>query len=92
MSSLTNDMFSGQGSYSLKSFENFINACAQINAGNIKASDYDGRSLATVHTTMQGTAILEAGINSLDMDGRPIDILYKGDSIEPIGLALHNFD
>jgi len=88
----TNGMFSGQGSYGVKSFENFIDACAQINAGNSKPSDYDDGSLATVHTTMQGTAILEAGRNSLDMDGRPIDILYQGDSIEPIGLALHNFD
>ena len=71
----TNGMFSGQGSYGIRSFENFIDACCDINAGVTTPSDYDDGSLATVHTTMQGTAILEAGRKSLDMGGRPIDIL-----------------
>lgn len=88
----TNGMFSGQGSYGVKSFENFVDACRQINAGNNKASDFDDGSLATVHTTMQGTAILEAGRKSLDMDGRPVDILYDGDNIEPTGMTLHQFE
>ena len=87
----TNGMFSGQGSYGVRSFENFIDACREINAGNKQASDYDDGSLATVHTTMQGTAILEAGRQSLDADGKPMDILYDGESCEPTGIVPHPF-
>jgi D-galacturonate reductase len=87
----TNGVFSGQGSYGVKSFENFIDACRDINAGNSKPADYDDGSLATVHTTMQGTAILEAGRKSLDMNGRPIDILYDGNGMEPTGIEPHTF-
>ena len=87
----TNGMFSGQGSYGVKSFENFIDACREINSGNATPGDYDDGSLATVHTTMQGTAILEAGRKSLDMNGRPIDILYDGDGTEPTGMEPHTF-
>jgi D-galacturonate reductase len=88
----TNGKFSGQGSYGVKSFENFIDACRVINAGQTKPSDYDDGSLATVHTTMQGTAILEAGRLSLDADGRPMDIVYEGGSLEPTSIAPHKFD
>lgn len=88
----TNGYFSGQGSYGVRSFENFIDACRDINAGSKKASDYDDGSLATVHTTMQGTAILEAGRRSLDTDGRPMDILYDGEGTEPTGIAPHAFN
>lgn len=87
----TNGMFSGQGSYGVKSFENFIDACRDIKAGVTKPSDYNDGSLATVHTTMQGTAILEAGRMSLDMDCRPVDILYNSNGIEPIRMAPHEF-
>jgi len=89
----TNGMFSGQTCYGVRSFENFIDACRDINAGATKPSDYDDGSLATVHTTMQGTAILEAGRKSLDLGGRPMDIQYDGDSdMEPIGMIPHVFD
>jgi D-galacturonate reductase len=87
----TNGMFSGQGSYGVRSFENFIDACLEINSGAKKVSDFDDGSLATVHTTMQGTAILEAGRLSLDADGRPMDILYEEGSQEPSGIAPHKF-
>jgi D-galacturonate reductase len=87
----TNGKFAGQGSYGVKSFENFIDACRSINAGTSKANDYDDGSLATVHTTMQGTAILEAGRRSLDNDGQPMDILYNSDETEPIGIEPHTF-
>lgn len=88
----TNGVFSGQGCYGVKSFENFVDACASVNAGNTKPSDYDDGSLATVHTTMQGTAILEAGRKSLDADGRPMDIVYEDDSsTEPTGIEPHQF-
>jgi len=88
----TNGKFSGQGSYGVKSFENFIDACLAINAGSNKPGDYDDGSLATVHTTMQGTAILEAGRRSLDTDGQPMDIIYKSEEAEePIGIQPHAF-
>jgi D-galacturonate reductase len=88
----TNGMFAGQGSYGVRSFENFIDACRSINAGTAAGpADFDDGSLATVHTTMQGTAILEAGRLSLDSDGRPMDILYDGASREPVGIAPHQF-
>lgn len=89
----TNGMFSGQGCYGVKSFENFIDACSNVNAGTTKPSDYDDGSLATVHTTLQGTAILEAGRKSLDLGGRPMDIQYDGDSdMEPTGMTAHVFE
>jgi D-galacturonate reductase len=93
----TNGMFSGQGSYGVKSFETFIDACRSINAGHSVPADYDDGSLATVHTTMQGTAILQAGRYSLDNDGRPMDILYDdttsttGPGLVPTGIAPHEF-
>ena len=88
----TNGQFSGQASYGVKSFENFIDACRCINAGRAQPSDYDDGSLATVHTTLQGTAILEAGRRSLDSDGRPMDILYEGkDGLVPVGIQPHEF-
>lgn len=88
----TNGEFSGQGSYGVKSFENFIDACRAINAGEAQPSKYDDGSLATVHTTLQGTAILEAGRKSLDNDGRPMDITYEGvDGLEPVTIVPHEF-
>jgi D-galacturonate reductase len=88
----TNGMFSGQGGYGVRSFENFIDACGAVNDGSKKPSDFDDGSLATVHTTMQGTAILEAGRRSLDGGGVPMDILYDGEGAEPIGMAPHKFE
>jgi D-galacturonate reductase len=93
----TNGMFSGQGSYGVKSFETFIDACRSINGGHTVPTDYDDGSLATVHTTMQGTAILQAGRYSLDNDGRPMDILYDDTTsttdpgLVPIDIAPHEF-
>ena len=75
-----------------KNFELFIDACRAINAGQATAADYDDGSLATVHTTLQGTAILEAGRRSLDANGQPMDILYADDtSLEPTGMEPHVF-
>jgi D-galacturonate reductase len=88
----TNGQFVGQNCYGVKSFEVFIDACRSINAGVTTPSDYDNGSLATVHTTMQGTAILEAGRLSLDNDSQPMDILYANEvSQEPIDIAPHTF-
>jgi len=91
----TNGKFSGQASYGVKSFENFMDACLEINEGKATAETFDDGSIATVNTTMQGTAILEAGRKSLDLDGRPMDILYDdkdgNKSQEPSGLKPHVF-
>lgn len=87
----TNGKFSGQSAYGVKSFENFIDACRDINAGRATAHSFDDGSLATVHTTMQGTAILEAGRRSLDGDSQPMDIIYEGDGHDPIEIRAHVF-
>jgi len=60
--------FVGQLSYGYRSFECFITAVQKIAAGVASARDFD-KSLATVHTTLQGTAILHAGRMSLDNGG-----------------------
>ena len=86
--------FAGQDSYGYKSFENFIAACQFINAGVTKPNDYNDGSLATVHTTLQGTAILEAGRLSLNADGQSMDILYSTANAEeePVAIAPHSFN
>lgn len=87
----TNGYFSGQASYGVKSFENFIDACSACNDGK-SPSDFDDGSIATVHTTFQGTAILEAGRRSLDADGQPMDILYHNDEdMHPASIEPHVF-
>jgi D-galacturonate reductase len=88
----THGYFSGQFGYGVRSIENFIDACAACNGSLVNPDNFDDGSIATVHTTFQGTAILEAGRMSLDHDGQPVDILYESDESEdPIGLQLHNF-
>ena len=87
----TNGMFSGQASYGVKSFECFIDACLAINAGTRTVEDFDDGSLATARTTVQGTAILEAGRRSLDADGRPMDIVYGDDGHTPVDIRPHEF-
>jgi len=88
-----NGKFAGQSAYGYKSFSNFIAACASVNDGTKKESDFDDGSLASVHTTLQGTSILEAGRRSLDNDGRPFDIVYDGDGdhAPPKELVPHDF-
>ena len=87
----TNGMFSGQASYGVKSFECFIDACLAVNAGTRAVEDFDDGSLATARTTVQGTAILEAGRRSLDADGRPMDIVYGVDGHTPVDIRPHEF-
>ena len=87
----TNGKFAGQSAYGVKSFENFIDACTSINDGKNTPGDYDDGSLASVHTTMQGTAILEAGRRSLDDDYAPYDVVYEGDGVDPVDITRHVF-
>jgi D-galacturonate reductase len=85
--------FAGQGTYGVRSLENFVDACRAINAGMASPADFDDGSMATIHTTHQGTAILAAGRRSLDLGGRPIDIVYESEeSIEPIQLVPHVYE
>jgi D-galacturonate reductase len=86
--------FVGQASYGVRSLENFVDACRAVNAGLVPSpSHFDDGSLATIHTTHQGTAILEAGRRSLDADGCPIDLLYESDAapLVPTRLVPHVF-
>jgi len=88
----TNGTFSGQGCYGVRSFETFLDACADVNGGVSAVGDYDDGRLATIHTTYMGTAILEAGRRSLDADGRPMDIIYGDDKGSvPTGIVPHEF-
>jgi len=82
--------FAGQSAYGFQSFEIFVDAAIACNDGTPPAKFDDG-SLATVHTTMKGTAILEAGRLSLDHDGQPFDIKYSDDGETPIALVAHQF-
>ncbi|KAL7551187.1 hypothetical protein ACHAWF_014383 [Thalassiosira exigua] len=87
----TDGLFSGQGSYGVRSFECFVDACREVNAGTRTVESFDDGSLATAATTMMGTAILEAGRKSLDADGRPMDIVYGEDGRTPVGIRPHEF-
>jgi len=88
----TNGYFSGQASYGVKSFENFIDACIACKKGERKPADYDDGSIATVHTTLQGTAILDAGRRSLDANGQAMDLKYRDEDIEPIGIEPRTYN
>jgi D-galacturonate reductase len=75
--------FVGQLGYGYRSIQDFMGAAVEVVAGVSKAGDWDDR-LATAATTLQGTAILEAGRKSLDSEGRSVKIVYEGDSMEPL--------
>lgn len=88
----TNGYFSGQNGYGVRSFENFMDACQAINNGDASPDDFNDGSIATVHTTFQGTAILEAGRMSLDADGQPMDLIYEHENdADPISIQPHVF-
>lgn len=79
----------GQQGYGYRSFEKFIEAVADINAGNLTIEQCDQMGYATIGTTVQTTAILEAGRLSLDNGNGAVDITYQSvASMEPTGLRL----
>jgi len=90
----TRGKFSGQSGYGYRSFEVFIDACADVQARRADARSFD-ESLPTIHSTYLTTAILEAGRRSLDRNGCPINILYaegaESESHLPIGMAPKQF-
>lgn len=79
--------FVGQRTYGYLSFESFIDAVAEVNAGKKTVADYDG-VIPTIGTIIGTTAILEAGRRSLDEGGQPYELLYKGDGRfeAPVGI------
>lgn len=81
--------FAGQQGYGYRSIEAFISAVASIQSGEKTARDYD-HSLASVHTTYQTSAILDAGRKSLDNGSVPVEIVYddKEHIMHPTGLVV----
>ena len=80
--------FAGQLGYGYRSFEAFIDAIADLNGKSITMDDCD-RRLATIGTTLQETAVLEAGRMSLDHQSAMVEILYENDvSLIPIELKI----
>ena len=86
----TNGKFSGQTGYGYHSFEKFIEVVGEINAGRLTVPECDTMGLATIGTTSQTTAVLEAGRISLDNDNAAVMIQYgeSATSTEPTGLKL----
>ncbi|CAK8988133.1 unnamed protein product [Durusdinium trenchii] len=64
----------GQGCYGYISFERFVEAATAITKGEAKPEDFNSE-LPTGYSTVQVTAILEAGRKSLD-EKRVVSILY----------------
>jgi D-galacturonate reductase len=81
----TEGRFTGQGGYGYRSFEVFIDAVDAVNRGASPLTF--NNSLATIHTTLRTTAVLEAGRRSLDC-GASIEILYEcsDEQCRPTGL------
>lgn len=85
----TDGYFSGQLGYGYRSFEAFVDAVADLNAKKVTMDDCD-RRLATIGTTLQETAVMEAGRISLDHQSAMVEILYENEtSLMPIELKIH---
>lgn len=72
----TKGRYCGQSGYGYVSFERFVRAAAEINAGSKTADDFDDE-LPTGRVTEAVTAILEAGRISLDNQGSKVALLYE---------------
>ncbi len=78
--------FCGQSGYGYRSIEAFIDAVRELNTARKLPADYDN-TLATISTTIQATAILDAGRKSLDAGGHPCEIIYNdNDEAEDAGI------
>jgi len=73
--------FAGQSGYGYVSFEKFIDAVTELNAGQATLDDFDSRGLPTLGGTVNTAAILEAGRRSLD-EKRAVTILEGPDGLE----------
>ena len=72
----TKGRYCGQSGYGYVSFERFVRAAAEINAGTKTPGDFDDE-LPTGRVTEGVTAILEAGRISLDNNGNKVALLYE---------------
>ena len=72
----TKGRYCGQSGYGYVSFERFVRAAAEINAGTKTPDDFDDE-LPTGRVTEAVTAILEAGRISLDNNGNKVSLLYE---------------
>ena len=72
----TKGRYCGQSGYGYVSFERFVRAAAEINAGTRTPDDFDDE-LPTGRVTEAVTAILEAGRISLDNQGSKVALLYE---------------
>eukprot|EP00391_Amoebophrya_sp_Ameob2_P010870 CAMPEP_0178986932 /NCGR_PEP_ID=MMETSP0795-20121207/2978_1 /TAXON_ID=88552 /ORGANISM="Amoebophrya sp., Strain Ameob2" /LENGTH=458 /DNA_ID=CAMNT_0020678047 /DNA_START=376 /DNA_END=1752 /DNA_ORIENTATION=+ len=75
--------YCGQSGYGYVSFEKFVEAAAEINAGKKTAADFD-KALPTGRVTLMMTAILEAGRISLDNDGKKVKLEYEDDGTSKV--------
>ena len=72
----TKGRYCGQTGYGYVSFERFVRAAAEINAGTKTPDDLDDE-LPTGRVTEAVTAILEAGRISLDNHGNKVALMYE---------------
>lgn len=93
----TDGAFSGQTGYGYRSISEFVRCASLVRSGEAKPEDFDSE-LATIHTTAQTTAVLEAGRRSLDADRAPVDIVYEAArdagtpaAEMPVDLKMHAF-
>ncbi|CEM12189.1 unnamed protein product [Vitrella brassicaformis CCMP3155] len=72
--------YAGQRGYGYLSIETWVNACRDLNHGK-KTLEECHATLPTLETTLELTALLEAGRRSLDDNGASIDVqkLIKGE-------------
>jgi len=70
--------YCGQAGYGYVSFERFVRAAAEVNAGRKTPDDFND-DLPTGEMTLLCTAILEAGRLSLDNGGRTVKIEYDSE-------------
>ena len=68
--------FAGQGGYGYVSFEKFVDAVTDFNAGKVTLDELDRRGLPTLKNTIATGAILEAGRRSID-EKRAIEVVEK---------------
>lgn len=88
--------FSGQSGYGYRSLEAFVDRVMAHNQAQRWAStgygivSEESAALADIGSTLQTTAILEAGRRSIDAGGRPVRILYgdKSGPCQPTDLEL----
>lgn len=73
--------FGGQSGYGYVSFEKFIDAVNELNAGQTTLDELDARGLPTLKNTLNTAAVLTAGRVSLNNNGLPVSISGSGEEM-----------